>query len=129
MGGSVAAASSKRCHQLSMLTQMACCVAADLEQFPDCSDVVRVGDTRWKEKHSRILNQLIEGVRVFLRTHRNLPLKDLVEGYEKKEPTTLDGTAPVKLMYGRTGALFLDGSQIKIDVKGLVYVKPEAMCA
>ena len=122
-------ASLKRRHQISMLTQMACCLAADLEQFPDCSDVVRVGDTRWKEKHSRILNQLIEGVRLFLRAHRNLPLKDLIEEYEKKEPTTLDGAAPVKLMYGRTGALFLDGSQIKIDVKGLVYVKPEAMCA
>ena len=129
MGGSVAAASSKRCHQLSMLTQMACCVAADLEQFPDCSDVVRVGHTRWEEKHSRILNQLIEGVRVFLRGHRNLPLKDLIKEYQKKEPTTWDGKAPVKLMYGRTGALFLEGSQIKIDVKGLVYVKPEAMCA
>ena len=129
MGGSVAATSFKRCHQLSMLTQMACCLAADLEQFPDCSDVVRVGDTRWKEKHSRILNQLIEGVRVFLRGHRNLPLKDLIKEYEKNEPATWDGTAPVKLMYGRTGALFLDGSQIKIDVKGLVYLKPEAMCA
>ena len=128
MGGSVAAASSKRCHQLSMLTQMACCVAADLEQFPDCSDVVRVGHTRWEEKHSIILNQLIEGVRVFLRGHRNLPLKDLIKEYEKNEPATLDGTAPVKLMYGRTGALFLDGSQIKIDVKGLVYLKPEATC-
>ena len=112
-----------------MLTQMACCVAADLEQFPDCSDVVRVGHTRWEEKHSRILNQLIEGVRVFLRGHRNLPLKDLIKEYQKKEPTTWDGKAPVKLMYGRTGALFLEGSQIKIDVKGLVYVKPEAMCA
>ena len=129
MGGSVAAASSKRCHQLSMLTQMACCVAADLEQFPDCSDVVRGGHTRWEEKHSRILNQLIEGVRVFLRGHRNLPLKDLIKEYEKNEPATLDGTAPVKLMYGCTGALFLDGSKIKIDVKGLVYLKPEAMCA
>ena len=129
MGGSVAATSSKRCHQLSMLTQMACCVAADLEQFPDCSDVVRVGHTRWEEKHSIILNQLIEGVRVFLRGHRNLPLKDLIKEYQKKEPTTWDGKAPVKLMYGRTGALFLDGSQIKIDVKGLVYLKPEAMCA
>ena len=122
-------ASLKRCRQLSMLTQMACCVAADLEQFPDCSDVVRVGHTRWEEKHSRILNQLIEGVRVFLRGHRNLPLKDLIKEYQKKEPTTWDGKAPVKLMYGRTGALFLEGSQIKIDVKGLVYVKPEAMCA
>ena len=129
MGGSVAATSSKRCHQLSMLTQMACCVAADLEQFPDCSDVVRVGDTRWGEKHSRILNKLIEAVRVFLRAHRNLPLNDLIKEYLKKEPTTWDGKAPVKLMYGRTGALFLEGSQIKIDVKGLVYLKPEAMCA
>ena len=129
MGGSVAATSLKRCHQLSMLTQMACCLAADLEQFPDCSDVVRVGDTRWGEKHSRILNKLIEAVRVFLRAHRNLPLNDLIKEYLKKEPTTWDGKAPVKLMYGRTGALFLDGSQIKIDVKGLVYLKPEAMCA
>ena len=118
-------ASLKRRHQISMLTQMACCLAADLEQFPDCSDVVRVGDTRWGEKHSRLLNKLIEAVRVFLRAHRNLPLKDVIEEYEKKEPTH----PPVKLMYGRTGALFLDGSQIKIDVKGLVYVKPEAMCA
>ena len=102
---------------------MACCLAADLVQFPDCSDVVRVGDTRWKENHSRILNQLIERVRVFLRTH-NLPLKDLIKEYEKNEPATPDGTAPVKLMYGRTGALSLEGSQIKIDVKGLVYLKP-----
>ena len=129
MGGSVAATSLKRCHQLSMLTQMAGCPAADLEQFPDCSDVVRVGDTRWGEKHSRILNKLIEAVRVFLRAHRNLPLNDLIKEYQKKEPTTWDGKAPVKLMYGRTGALFLEGPQIKIDVKGLVYVKPEAMCA
>ena len=81
-----------------------------------------------ERKHSRILNQLIEGVRVFLRGHRNLPLKDLIKEYEKNEPVTWDGTAPVKIMYGRTGALFLEGSQTKIDVKGLVYLKPEATC-
>ena len=78
-------ASLKRRHQISMLTQMACCLAQDLEQFPDCSNVVRVGTTRWKEKHSRILNQLIESVRVFLRAHRNLPLKDL-RSTRKKNP-------------------------------------------
>ena len=31
-----------------------------------------------------------------------------------------------QLMYGRAGAFFLDGSQLKMDIKGLVFVKPEA---
>ena len=108
---------------------MTCDLTADLKQFPDASDVVRVGSERWTERHTNILEALCEGVQDFLRARRHLPLKKLREQYEKIEPAILVDGDFAQLMYGRTGAFFLDGSQLKMDIKGLVFVKQEAMGA
>ena len=40
-------------------------LAADLKQFPDAVDVVRVGSGRWTEKHAEIVEALTDGVRFF----------------------------------------------------------------
>ena len=105
---------------------MTCNLADDLRQFPDASDVVRVNSARWNEQHSAILEALCEGVRVFLRSRKHLPLKQLLEEYKHMEPwLDVDGQW-AQLMYG-VEPFFLDGIQLKMDVKGLVFVKPEAM--
>ena len=106
---------------------MTCDLAADLKQFPDASDVVRVGSERWSERHTNIFEALCEGVRDFVRAHRHLPHKKMMDQYEKFEPAILVDGDIAQLLYGRTGAFFIDGSQLKMDIKGLVFVKPEAM--
>ena len=105
---------------------MTCDLAADLRQFPDASDVVRVGSDRWTERHTNIMEALCEGVQKFLRTRRHLPLQQLVQEYECMEPCAEVDGQWAQLMYGRAGAFFLDGSQLKIDIKDLVFIKPEA---
>jgi hypothetical protein len=73
------------------------------------------------------MEALCEGVDNFLRTRRHLPLKQLIQECERIEPCAEVDGQWVQLMYGRTGAFFLDGSQLKMDIKGLVFIKPEAM--
>ena len=105
---------------------MACTIAADLKHFPDASDVVRVGSARWTGQHTFIMEALCDGVQRFLRTRRRLGLKQLKREYERFEPCAEVDGQRVRLMYGRDGALFREGSQLKIDIKGLVYIKPES---
>ena len=105
---------------------MTCSLADDLRQFPDASDVVRVNSARWNEQHSAILEALCEGARVFLRSRKHLPLKQLFKEYERSEPCVEVDGQRAQLVYGLE-PFFLHGSQLKMDVKGLVFVKPEAM--
>ena len=95
----------------------------DLRQFPDASDVVRVGSERWQAHHSTIMQALVSGAQAFLRGRTRLPLDQLLIEYERVEPSmTVDGL-DVRLMYG-SPPFFLAGSQLQMDVKGLVFVKP-----
>ena len=59
-------------------------------------------------------------------SHVAVILKQLVQEYECMEPCAEVDGQWAQLMYGRAGAFFLDGSQLKMDIKGLVFVKPEA---
>ena len=104
---------------------MACDLVADLQQFPDAYDVVRVGSGRWSQRHTIILDALCRGVQDFLRVHRHLPLKKMMDQYEKLEPEFLDWDGrSVRLLYGRTGAFFIEDSQLKMDIRGLVVLQP-----
>ena len=103
---------------------MACDVAADLKQFPDASDVVRVGSQRWSEYHTAVLEALTEGVRLFLRQRWHLPFGQLLDEFKESQPCAECGALQVTLLYGREHGLYLDGSELKMDVKGLVFKKP-----
>ena len=102
---------------------MACSLEDDLRQFPDAWDAVRVGSERWGEQHSAIVQALVSGAQAFLRGRTRLPLDQLLIEYERVELyMTVDGL-DVRLMYG-SPPFFLAGSQLQMDVKGLVFVKP-----
>ena len=105
---------------------MTCNLADDLRQFPDASDVVHANSARWNEQHTAMLEALCGGVRVFLRSRKHLPLKQLFKEYERCEPCVQVDGQWAQLMYG-IEPFFFDGSQLKMDVKGLVFVKPVAM--
>ena len=58
---------------------MACEVAEFLEQFQGAVDVVLVHSERWTEYDKAIMDALVEGVRMFLRTRRHLSFEKLID--------------------------------------------------
>ena len=103
---------------------MACEVAAFLEQFPGAVDVVLVNSEQWTEYHRAIMEALVEGVRMFLRRRRHLPLEKLLAELKESQPCAVSGALQVSLLYGRERALYLDDdADLKMDVKGLVFKK------
>ena len=105
--------------------QMACEVAPFLEQFPGAVDVVLVRSERWTEEHKAIMDALTEGVRMFLRRRRHLPLEQLLDEFQKCQPCAVSGALQVFLLFGREHGLYLDdNAELKMDVKGLVFKNP-----
>ena len=71
------------------------------------------------------MEALTEGVRVFLRTRRQLPFEKLLDAFKESQPCAVCGALQVSLLYGREDALYFDdNANLKIDVKGLVFKKP-----
>ena len=104
---------------------MACEVAAFLEQFPGAVDVVLVRSERWTEFHKAIMEVLTEGVRVFLRTRRQLPFEKLLDEFKESQPCAVSGALQVFLLYDREHALYRDdNAKLKMDIKELVFKKP-----
>ena len=104
---------------------MACEVAAFLEQFPGEAHVVLVHSEQWTECHRAVMEALIEGVRMFLRTHRHLPFEKFLDECKESQPCAVSGAMQVSFLYGRETALSLDGnSELEMDIKGLVFKKP-----
>ena len=103
---------------------MACEVAAFLKQFPGAVDVALVNSEQWTEYHRATMEALTEGVRVFLRRRRHLPLEKLLAEFKESQPCAVSGALQVSLLYGRERALYLDdNSKLKTDIKGLVFKK------
>ena len=104
---------------------MACEVTGFLEQFPGAVDIVLVKSERWTECHKAIMEALTEGVRMFLRRRRHLSFEQLLDEFKESQPCAVSGALQVSLLYGRETALYLDGnSDLKMDIKGLVFAKP-----
>ena len=104
---------------------MACEVTGFLEQFPGAVDTVLVKSERWTEYHNAIMAALTEGVRMFLRRRRHLSFEQLLDEFKESQPCAVSGALHASLLYGRETALYLDGnSELKMDIKGLVYKKP-----
>ena len=101
---------------------MACSLEDDLRQFPDASDVVRVGSERWQAHHSAIVQALVSGAQAFLRPRKSLPLDRLLDEYQRAEPSVAVDGVDIRLMYG-SPPLFLAGTELQMDVKGLVCLK------
>ena len=105
---------------------MACSLEDDLRQFPGACNVLRVGSERWQAHHSTIMQALVSGAQAFLRPRKSLPIDRLLNEYQRAEPSvTVDGV-DVRLMYG-SPPLFLAGTELQMDIKGLVYLKPEPL--
>ena len=104
---------------------MACEVAPFLEQCPSAVDVVLVRSERWTEEHRATMDALKEGVRLFLRRRRHLPLKQLLDEFQKCQPCAVSGTLQVSFLYGREHGLYLDdNAELKMAVKALVCKYP-----
>ena len=104
---------------------MACEVAPFLEQRPGAIDVVLVRSERWTEGHKAIMDALTEGVRMFLRRRRHLPFEQLFDEFQKCRPCAVSGTLQVSFLHGREHGLYLDdNSELRMNVKGLVFKKP-----
>ena len=100
---------------------MACGVQSDLDMFPGCADVVRIGTDRWTERDADILDSLCGQTEVFLKSHSHLPFDDLVRKYERKEPRVEVNGQHVCILYGPSRAFFIEDDELKSDIRGLVY--------
>ena len=80
---------------------MACEVAGLLEQFPSAVDEVLVHSERWTEYDKAIMDALVEGVRMFLRTRRHLSFEKLIDEFKQTQPCAQCGALQVSLLYGR----------------------------
>ena len=105
---------------------MACSLEDDLRQFPDVCDAVRVGSERWQTHHTAIMQALVAGAQAFLRSRKGLPLDRLLTEYQRAEPSVAVDGVSVRLMYG-SPPFFLAGTELQMDVKGLVHLKPEPL--
>ena len=45
----------------------------------------------------------------------------LLTAYEQQEPRAKVGKQHAYILYGPSGAFFLDGDELKMDIRGLVY--------
>ncbi len=63
----------------------------------------------------------MEGVEVFRREHSHLDFEKLVKTYEENEPWVKIGKHNAYILYGPSGSFFVDGNELKMDIKGLVY--------
>ena len=100
---------------------MTCSVQSDLDMVPGSADVVHVGTDRRTKCHDDVLDRLTEGVEAFLRDHSKLPFEMLLTAYEQQEPRAKVGKQHAYILYGPSGAFFLDGGELKMDIRGLVY--------
>ncbi len=83
-----------------------------------------VHSERWTEYEKAIMDALVEGVRMFLRTQRHLSFEKLIDEFKQTQPCAQCGALQVSLLYGREHALYLDdNANLKVDVKGLVFKK------
>ena len=84
-----------------------------------------VHSERWTEYDKAIMDALVEGVRMFLRTRRHLPFEKVLDEFTESQPCAVSGALQVFLLYGRETALYLeDNAKLKMDIKGLVFTKP-----
>ena len=100
---------------------MSCSVQSDLDMFPGCADVVRVGTDRWTQHNTDALDCIMEGVGDFLREHSHLDFEKLVKAYEQNEPRVKVGKQRASILYGPPGPFFQDWDELKTDIRGLVF--------
>ena len=87
--------------------------------FPGCN-IVRVGTTKWKERHTLILEQLLDKVRRFLSERSDMPFEQLRLEFENDDMRLLVGNKYAHILYG-PDPLFVTNGELKTDIKGLIF--------
>ena len=93
------------------------------KMFPG-SNIVRVGTPKWKRRHTRILEELLDKVRSFLGARSDMPFEKLRREFECNDERIEVGRDYVHLLFGPE-PLFVSNGQLQADIKGLVF-KPRA---
>ena len=91
----------------------------DKMMFPG-SNIVRVGTPKWKPRHTRILEELLDKMRCFLGARSDMPFEQLRHEFEINDVNTRVGCDYVHLLYG-PDPLFVSNGQLQADIKGLVF--------
>ncbi len=81
---------------------------------------MRIGSECWGQNHTAALDRIMEGVEDFLREHSHLDFENLVKAYEQNERARV-GNHHVFVLFGPSGAFFIDNGELKADIKGLVF--------
>ena len=87
---------------------------------PKPTRVVRVNSPQWCEKHSQILQQLVELVQNVTRACDGMAFEEIKRTCEQNDPRLQVGDDFAYVSY-RTNEIFLQDGQLKLDIRGLVY--------
>ena len=98
--------------------EMVSCKGGHL-MFPGCS-IVRVGTKKWKKRHTRILEDLLEMVRSFLSERSDMPFEQLRFDFENDDMRVLVGNKYAHVLYG-PDPTFVSNRELKTDIKGLLF--------
>ena len=87
---------------------------------PGPTRVVRVNSPQWSEKHSEILQQLIELVQNVIRSCDGMAFEEIKRTCEQNDPRLQVGDDFAYILYG-PNEIFLQDGQLKLDIRGLIY--------
>ena len=87
---------------------------------PGPTRVVRANSPQWSEKHSEILQQLIELVQNVIRSCDGMAFEEIKRKCELNDPRLQVGDDFAYIFYG-PNEIFLQDGQPKLDIRSLVF--------
>ena len=86
---------------------------------PGPTRVVRVNSPQWSEKHSQILQQLIERVHCVTRSCDGMAFEEIKRTCVQNDPRLQVGDDFANILYG-PNEIFLQDGQLKLDIRSLI---------
>ena len=87
---------------------------------PGSTRIVRVNSPQGSEKHSEILQQLIELVQNVIRSCDGMAFEEIKRTCEQNDHRLRVGADFAYILYG-PNEIFLQDGQLKLDIRGLIY--------
>ena len=94
---------------------------SDRDMFPSASKVVRVQTARWKKRHTKLLDRLLELAETFIGERMERAFPELLLELNKHDFRIRTGDQFVHILYGPTPFYLNDDAELRMDIRGLVF--------
>ena len=96
-------------------------VVQDLDMFPGCSDVVRVGTPRWDASHDDVLERLLHKFRTWLEAYPGNSFPAMYQQFEQNDMRVRVRDQFAHVLYGPNPLSLSPEGELQMDIKGLVF--------